>query len=352
VARAAAAVEAEEAAAGVAAGGGTSGATTMRTTTILRFSGPSAAAVLLLLAAACRKPDPGSFATPQEASAALASLAGSHDEKRTIELFGPDSLDLFRTGDAEEDRREAEQVKAMMAAKVEFEELDASTQILLLGEAGWPFPIPLVKAGERWRFDTAAGRSELLNRRVGYFELATLDSLHEYVDAQREYESEGRDGNPRAFARRFLSSEGKRDGLYWPVAEGEPESPLGDLLVRATIPDATAPVPFRGYFYRILEGQGPNALGGEFSFVDEKGRMTRGFAAVAWPSKYGNSGIKTFVVNQRGIVFEKDLGAETDALARAMTVIDPDASWNATADSLSELEEEGSGEEEPAPPAS
>jgi hypothetical protein len=294
---------------------------------------------------ACRRAEPGTFATPQEASAALAELAGSGDEARTLEIFGPESLDLFRTGDPAEDRREAQQVKEMMTARVEYEELDENTQILLLGDEAWPFPIPLARAGERWRFDTAAGRSELLNRRVGYFELATLDSLHEYVEAQREYEAEGRDGNPRAFARSFFSAEGKHDGLYWPAAEGEPESPLGDLLAQATDDHAVAPEPYRGYLYRILEGQGPNAPGGEHGYLDERGRMTRGFAAVAWPAKYGNTGVKTFIVNQRGIVYEKDLGVESDALARAMTAFDPDATWELTPDSLSQLEAETGADE-------
>jgi hypothetical protein len=300
-----------------------------------------------LAVTACKKAEPGTYATPQEAAAALAALAGTGDEKQTEVIFGPGSLDLFRTGDPAEDRLEAQQVKQMIDARVEFDELDADTQVLLLGEKAWPFPIPLARAAGRWRFDTAAGRSELLNRRIGYFELATLDSLHEYVDAQREYEAEGRDGNPRAYAQRLFSQEGRHDGLYWPAAEDESPSPLGDLLAMATDDPEISPEPYRGYFYRILHGQGKNAPGGEYSYLDAHGLMTRGFAAVAWPAKYGNSGIKTFLVNQRGIVFEKDLGAETDALARAMQVYDPDATWQVTADSLSEFEEE----EGEAPPA-
>jgi hypothetical protein len=323
----------------------------MRTIRTATSIGLFAMAGLLLISTACRRAEPGTYATPQEASAALATLVGSGDEKRTQEMFGPDSLDLFRTGDAAEDRREAEQVQAMMAERVDFEELDADTQILLLGDAAWPFPIPLVRAGERWRFDTAAGRSELLNRRIGYFELATLDSLHEFVDAQREYEAVGRDGGARAFARRFLSSHGKHDGLYWLAAEGEPESPLGDLLGLATDNHAPAPEPYRGYFYRILEGQGPAALGGEYSYLDAKGRMTRGFAAVAWPAKYGNTGVKTFIVNQRGFTYEKDLGEGTDAAARGMTTFDPDSSWEATPDTLRELESEEVAEDGETPPA-
>lgn len=318
---------------------------TMRANRNLQLLGVLGVAGLMVTAVACKRADPGTYATPEDAAAALAGLVGSGDEKKAEEMFGPGSMDLFQTGDAAEDRREAQQVKDMITAKVEFEELDANTQVLLLGEEAWPFPIPLVRSGERWRFDTAAGRSELLNRRVGYFELATLDSLHEYVEAQRDYQAEGRDGNPPAYARRFFSSEGKHDGLYWPAAEGEPESPLGELLASATDDPAVSPEPYRGYFYRILEAQGPNAKGGDYSYLDDKGRMTRGFAAVAWPAKYGNSGVKTFLVNQRGIVYEKDLGAETDTLARSMQAYDPDATWQPTADTLSEHEAEGDDEE-------
>jgi hypothetical protein len=321
---------------------------TTLTTRTLRLFALLGATGLAVATVACKKAEPGTFATPQEAGAALASLAGSHDDKRTEEMFGPGSMDLFRSGDPEEDSREAERVKSMITAKLAFNELDANTRVLLLGDDAWPFPIPLVRSGERWRFDTAAGRSELLNRRVGYYELATLESLHEYVDAQHEYQAEGRDGNPRAFARRFFSSEGKHDGLYWPAVEGGPESPLGDLLAKATDDPAVSPEPYRGYFYRILEGQGEHAPGGAYSYLDDHDRMTRGFAAVAWPAKYGNSGVKTFLVNQRGIVYEKDLGAETDTLARAMKAFDPDASWQPTPDTLRDYEDQEAAE--PTPP--
>jgi DUF2950 family protein len=325
---------------------------TTHATRALRLLGVLTAAGSVVVAFACKpaeRVEPGTFATPQEASTALASLAGSGDEKRTEEMFGPGSVDLFRTGDPAEDKSEAQRVKDMMTAKVAFDELDANTQVLLLGNEGWPFPIPLVRAGDRWRFDTAAGRGELLNRRVGYYELATLESLHEYVDAQHEYQAEGHDGAPRAFAQRFFSTEGKHDGLYWPPAEGEPESPLGDLLAKATDDPAISPEPFRGYFYRILEAQGAHAPGGGYSYLDKQGRMTLGFAAIAWPAKYGNSGVKTFLVNQRGIVYEKDLGAETDSLARAVHAFDPDASWQITPDTLRDYENDEAGEPEPAP---
>jgi DUF2950 family protein len=322
---------------------------TSRTKLIASLAGAAGGAVLLLFAVACRRADPGSFATPEEAVAAVASVAGTGDEKRVEEIFGPGSMELFRSGDPEEDRKAALKVKELIAAKVGFDELDANTRVALFGEKAWPFPIPLVRKDGRWRFDTEAGRTELLNRRVGYNELSTLNSLHEYVNAQREYAAEGRDGNPRAYAQRFLSSEGKQDGLYWPAAEGEPESPLGDLLADASVDASKGPQPFNGYHYRILTGQGKNAPGGEMSYLDSKGLMSRGFAAVAWPAKHGNSGVMTFLVNERGIVYQKDLGAETGTVAAAIQSFDPDSSWEVTGDSLAEVEDEGAAEAGEAP---
>lgn len=322
---------------------------TSRTKLIAHLAGAAGGAVLLLLAVACRRADPGSFKTPEEAVAAVASVAGTGDEKRVEEIFGPGSMELFRSGDTEEDHKAALKVKELIAAKVAFDELDANTRVALFGEKAWPFPIPLVQKDGRWRFDTEAGRTELLNRRVGYNELSTLSSLHEYVKAQREYAAEGRDGNPRAYAQRFLSSEGKQDGLYWAAAEGEPESPLGDLLADASVDVSEGPQPFNGYYYRILTGQGKNASGGEMSYLDAKGLMSRGFAAVAWPAKHGSSGVMTFLVNERGIVYQKDLGAETETAAAAIQSFDPDSSWKVTGDSLAEVEDDGAAEDEGAP---
>lgn len=310
------------------------------------------AGLLLTLAGCSREPAPGTYATPEEAVAALDSLVGTGDEKRADEMFGAGSLDLFRTGDPEEDKREAARVKQMMAEKVGFEEIDENTRVALFGEKDWPFPIPLVQKDGRWHFDTAAGREELINRRVGYCELWTLASLHAYVDAQHEYASAGRDGNPPAYAQRFLSNEGKQDGLYWPAAEGEAPSPLGDLLAGAAVGPTTPPGQpraFRGYHYRILKGQGKNAPGGERSYLNPKGLMTGGFAAIAWPAKYGNSGVMTFLVNQQGIVFEKDLGKDTDAAVAAIQSFDPDETWSPTSDTIETVD--GAGEEEAGPPA-
>jgi hypothetical protein len=204
----------------------------------------------------------------------------------------------------------------------------------VLGKEEWWFPLPLVLKEGRWRFDAAGGREELLNRRIGRNELLVLASLHAYVDAQREYFAGGWAGRPPAYARRIRSSEGARDGLYWPAGEGEEESPLGPLYAEAASSrqQGAGPQPFHGYYFRILEGQGPGAPGGARSYLDKKDRLTRGFAAIAWPAKHGNSGIMTFQVNQQGIVFQKDFGPETETAVAAIDVYDPDESWYPTGD--------------------
>ena len=291
-------------------------------------------AVALGAALACTRPAPGSFATPEEAMQALADLAGTGDKQRAEEIFTPSGVDLLSSGDAADDREDALEVKALILEKVAFEELYGS-KIALLGNDAWPFPIPLVPQEGRWRFDTEAGREELLNRRIGRNELLALASLRAYVDAQHEYFAQGRDGHPPTYARKFLSDEGAHDGLYWPAADGEPESPIGPLLADADIEGRVAsagPEPFNGYYFRILDAQGNDAPGGARRYVDAQGLMTGGFAAVAWPAKYGNSGIMTFLVSKHGVVFQKDLGPDSGTAVAAITTYDPDSSWNPTPD--------------------
>ena len=289
---------------------------------------------VLAMLPACSPAPPGTYKTPDEAVQALGDHAGSGDAKKTEEMFGADALDMFDSGDPVADREDALRVKAMISEKVTFEDLDETTKAAVIGNEEWLFPIPLVQEKGRWRFDAAAGREELLNRRIGRNELLALASLHAYVDAQREYFTQGRDGKSPAYARRFRSTEGKHDGLYWPVAEGEEESPLGPLYADAAQEQmqATERLPFHGYYFRILEGQGKNAHGGERSYLDKKGRMALGFAAIGWPAKYGNSGVMTFQVNRQGIVFQKDLGAGTETAAAAISSYDPDESWSPTGD--------------------
>jgi hypothetical protein len=290
--------------------------------------------LILAVLAACSRAPAGTYETPEAAVQALGELAGSGDFKKAEEMFGADGVELLKSGDDAADREDALRVKAMIAEKVAFEDLDDKTKAAVIGNEAWSFPIPLVLEDGRWRFDAATGREELLNRRIGRNELHALASLHAYVDAQREYGAAVRVGKARSYARRFRSSEGARDGLYWTVAEGEEESPLGPLYAGAARDalESGEPQPFHGYHFRILEGQGKNAPGGERSYLDKNGRMTGGFAAVAWPAKYGNSGIMTFQVNQQGLVFQKDLGEETEAAVAAINAYDPDENWQPTGD--------------------
>lgn len=292
------------------------------------------AVMMLVLLSACQKQQSQViFDTPDAAIQTLSELIGQNDDQRTEQIFGPGSIDMFHSGDVDADREDYQRVKDMIQEWVGFEDFDENTKIALLGEDAWPLPIPLVREGKGWRFDTAEGREELLNRRIGRNELWTLTTLHEIVEAQREYRSESHDGNPPAYAQKFRSTEGMHDGLYWP-AENEAElSPLGELLAGSESWEEGAR-PFQGYFYRILTSRGANAPGGEMDYLDEDGFLTRGYAVIAWPAKYGNSGIMTFMVNHRGLVFENDLGPETERLAVAIDSYQPDHSWMPTDDSM------------------
>jgi hypothetical protein len=292
---------------------------------------------LWLVVSGCARQDPGLFDTPEAAMQAMADLIGQHDDQRTEAIFGPGSVELFRSGDEDADRADGERVKAMLQAGVEFEDFDDNTKIALLGEDAWPWPIPLVRDGEGWRFDSAEGREELLNRRIGRNELWTLSALHEFVEAQREYRSQPRDGNPPAYAQRFRSTEGKHDGLYWPAADDEDLSPLGELLAESGA-RGSDPQPFHGYFSRILTSQGASAPGGARDYLDASGLLTGGFAVVAWPAKHGNSGVMTFITNHRGLAYQKDLGAETEQAVAAIQAYDPDASWAPTGDMMTEAD--------------
>lgn len=283
------------------------------------------------LLTACASTRSVTFATPEDAVRRL--VAAAEDQDAADELLGAGGFELLRSGDDVADRQDIEAVVALVGEKLAFEDLGPDCKIALLGQERWELPIPLVREAGAWRFDVEAGREEVLNRRVGRNELSTITTLRALVEAQREYAAEGHDGNPPEFARRLLSSDGKHDGLYWPVAEGETPSPLGPLVAeafeegyRSGNPPAT---PYHGYLYRLLTAQGPSAPGGARNYLDERGRLTRGFAVVAWPATYDNSGIMTFLVNQQGIVFEKDLGADG---ARAIQSYDPDASWAPTGD--------------------
>jgi len=282
---------------------------------------------LALVASGCATPGM-TYATPGEAMDAVADVAGTGDWARVEQIFGSDAIDVISSGDAVADRADALLVKQMILDHVEFEG-DGDEVVAVVGNDQWPFPIPLTRHGDGWRFDLDAGREELLNRRVGRNELATLVTLREYVIAQGEYAAIGRYGNPPAFAQTFRSTDGRHDGLYWPAVDGAAESPIGPLVADAVREgygkSADRGQAFHGYHYRILTSQGANAPGAARDYIDDNGLMTMGFAAVAWPASHDNSGIMTFVVNQLGIIFEKDLG--TDKAAESITFFDPDDTW-------------------------
>jgi hypothetical protein len=296
-----------------------------------------ALAVIFLGVAASDPPVPQTFKTPEEAVRALAELIESGDRARADQLFGVDSKDLLSSGDEVADKQDAEKVRQLIQEKIAFDDAAGGRKVALLGKDDWPFPIPLVPEGGLWRFDAAAGREELLNRRIGRNELLTLDALRGYVDAQGEYFAQGRDGNPPAYAQKFRSGEGRHDGLFWPTAQGEPESPFGDLAARAAAEgyrrdDDPEPDPYHGYYYRVLTAQGKAAPGGQKSYLDAKGLMTGGFAAIAWPARYGMGGVMTFIVSQQGAILQKDLGAETAKAAQSITAYDPDETWKPAGD--------------------
>jgi hypothetical protein len=296
----------------------------------------------------CRTESPRTFREPQQAIEALSAALTKGDNAELETLFGPGSLELLQSGDDVADREDHEHVVGLIGEGVSWRDLDENTKVASFGSDPWPFPFPLVKNDGRWRFDLDIGAEELHSRRIGRNELSTLATMHEYVEAQREYWRAQPLGEPSRFAQRFRSEEGARDGLYWEVAEGEELSPLGELVAQAAVEGYTLsqegasessedqeeddPQAFHGYRFRILTGQGEHASGGARSYLDDQGLMRSGFAAVAWPARYDNSGIMTFIVNQFGIVFQKDLGPETATLARAMTVYDPDETWMPTGD--------------------
>lgn len=272
------------------------------------------------------------FPSPEQAVSALVNALKNNNDVELLNILGPTSEDLITSGDKVADQNGKARFLRAYAEKNSFELEDSAKVTLLIGDKNYPFPIPLVQQGNAWFFDTLAGKEEILNRRIGRNELHTIQVMQAYTNAQREYACLIRDEGPPAFAQKLASAEGKKDGLYWETEEGEVESPLGPLVAKAAKKGYTAGLnestgnPFRGYFYKILKAQGEHADGGAFDYiVDDK--MILGFALIAYPAKYGASGIMTFIVNQEGSVYEKDLGEETSILAAAMTTFDPNSTW-------------------------
>ncbi len=274
------------------------------------------------------------FGTPDDAVRALtvAARTGNMDDMRAI--FGPDAQELIDSSDEATSRRNREVFAAAVGEGWRLVDHGSNHKTLIVGNEGWPFPVPLVKSAKRWRFDAAAGKEEVLARRIGRNELAVIGICHEYVEAQRDYAQQGHDGKPAGlFAQRFQSDPGKQNGLYWLAARGQQRSPFGDLIAQAAEEGRTIgtggerPSPFHGYYFRILTAQGAAAPDGAKSYI-VNGELSAGFALVAWPAQYDATGVMTFTVNQDGIVHQTDLGDETATAASALTAYNPDATWH------------------------
>jgi Protein of unknown function (DUF2950) len=301
---------------------------------------PSLAFVLLLSFTGCNKKEnpestqagPKTFASPDEAGKALADAAKSQNKDAILAIFGPASAEILSSGDAAEDKASFDGFAQAYQVMNRWRKLGDGSELLLVGAENQAFPIPLMKntAGQ-WYFDAAAGKEEILARRIGRDELAAMDVCAALAESQVQYFSE-KHGGVKQYALKFISDPGQQNGLYWESPKGAPRSPLGPLVAFATEegftvkPDTAQP--FYGYYFRRLDNQGPNFRGGAKAYV-VNGKMTGGFAYVAYPAKYGDTGIKTFIINQDGVVYAKDLGKDTVNLAKAMTEFNPGNSWTA-----------------------
>ena len=303
----------------------------------MRRLGAFALAVALTAAATAFAADPArrTFASPDEAAYALVDALGRSDADAAAAILGPAGEKLIRSGDAVADQNALLRFLAADAKRHRLAQEGGARAILHVGEEDWPLPIPIVRRNGAWFFDTAAAMGEILNRRIGRNELNAIQVCLGIVDAQREYASTDHDGSGlRTYARRFVSTPGMRDGLYWKAAQGEPQSPLGPMVARAVEEGyhrssaAPGPIPYHGYYYRILTAQGKHAKGGAYGYI-VNGKMMGGFGLIAYPARYGASGIMTFVVNQDGAVYQRNLGRASATIARSMRAFDPDSSWRA-----------------------
>jgi hypothetical protein len=271
------------------------------------------------------------FASPDEAVRALVEALNSKDENALEAIFGPTGQDLITSGDPVADQSGRADFLKLYGEKNSLEQA-ADKMVLVIGNDDWPFPIPIVKKDAVWFFDIAEGSEEILARRIGRNELDAIQVCMDYVDAQREYVQKDRNADGLfQYAEEFKSNKGMKNGLYWDVKEGEEKSPFGLLIASAleegyNVKKDVTPVPYHGYYYRILKGQGKNAPGGAYDYM-VKGEMIGGFALLAFPARYESSGIMTFIVNHVGVVYEKDLGPDTEKAAQLITLFDPDDTW-------------------------
>lgn len=307
---------------------------------------PQLAAVAILLTVCfptrsmAQQPAQKTFSSPEEASNALLTAAQSNDEKAMLDILGPDGKQIVSSGDEIEDARSrANFVQKYQEMHRLVKEPDGTTT-LYIGAENWPTPIPLVNKGNSWYFDTEVGKKEILYRRIGRNEMSTIRVCQELVAAEKEYFS-----THNEYAQKIFSDEGQHNGLYWKAGDGEPESPIGPLVARAVAKGYAkslegTPTPYRGYYYHILTRHGKNGPGGAKSYIVNS-KMTEGFAFVAYPAEYRSTGVMTFIVNEDGVVYQKDLGKKTDVLAEAMKEYNPDSTWQ----KAEEQQEETAGEQ-------
>jgi Protein of unknown function (DUF2950) len=292
--------------------------------------------LLIIVLVACNKSNKPSvrvFASPEDAGTTLLEAAKSGDQNAALAIFGPESKEIIFSGDAVQDKATIDAFVAAYGVMHRWRKMRDGTQVLLIGADNFPFPIPLKKSGSgQWFFDTEAGKDEILTRRIGRNELAVIDVCGALADAQAEYFSQRHaDGSTKQYAAKFISDTGKQNGLYWDSPEGQPKSPLGPLAAFATTEGYSvkpnAHTPFHGYFFHMLTRQGAHAPGGAKDYA-VNGKMVSGFAFVAYPAEYGNSGVMTFIINQDGVLLQKNLGKTTTETASAMSEFDPDAGWS------------------------
>ena len=274
------------------------------------------------------------YKTPDEAVAALIAASRAADRQAVMRVLGPGSAEIVSSGDDVADAAGRKRVLDAYDTKHQVVTEGADKAVLVIGNEDWPFPIPLVRKDGSWQFDTAAGRDEILFRRIGRNELSAIQAALAYVDAQHEYAEKGVAGNG-VYAQRIVSQAGKKDGLYWPAQSREDESPLGELAAGAAAEgyrtSGQQRSPYHGYYFKVLTRQGPNALGGALDYV-VRGNMIGGFALIAYPAEYRNSGVMTFLVNHQGTVYERDLGPNTARIASGMTAFNPDNTWQRVTD--------------------
>jgi hypothetical protein len=299
--------------------------------------------VLIMFLAACSKSDKNSagvdqpatkvFASPEKAGNALLEAAKAGDQSAALAIFGPESKEVIFSGDSVQDKAAIKGFVEKYSSMHRWRKMPDDSEVLLIGADNFPFPIPLKKNGAgQWYFDLAAGKNEILARRIGRNELAVINICRALADAQAEYFSQAHaDGSRKQYALKFISDPGKQNGLYWESQYGQPKSPLGPLVALATTEGyssakANSPAPFHGYYFHMLNRQGSHARGGAKDYMVD-GKMIRGFAFVAYPAEYRNSGVMTFIINRDGVLFQKDLGKTTTETAAAMSEFDPGDGW-------------------------